>query len=299
MRVLLLYTDAEFYAGLGFDRAWSRALADRGADVEVLPRPAESWSRQGPPDADLVIAHVLNEELFVGGETARAASLFEASGRPLLNPLNALYAAGDKLVCHGAWAAHGLPQPRTWGLDALDAWPVGPGEVLVLKSSWGDGAWEVTLAGSLDEARDIAGAWRAEERRGERKPLGPMVVQERVHEPDCIRLFATPTRCSKAYEKARDPGALKTHGTVYPTVYEPEPALAQLAQRMVATIGGGLMGVDVLRAEDGRLLALEANGPFGFDVTDPGQVDWIADAALEHARRAAARRPHRSVAQAA
>jgi hypothetical protein len=59
---------------------------------------------------------------------------------------------------------------------------------------------------------------------------------------------------------------------------------------MVASLGGGLMGVDVLVAPDGRLLALEANAPFGFDVTDPEQGRWVARAALAAAERAAAER---------
>jgi glutathione synthase/RimK-type ligase-like ATP-grasp enzyme len=73
-------------------------------------------------------------------------------------------------------------------------------------------------------------------------------------------------------------------------VYEAPPEMAQLAQRMVAALGGGLMGVDVLVGPDGRLLALEANAPFGFDVTDPQQGRWVARAALTVAERAAARR---------
>jgi glutathione synthase/RimK-type ligase-like ATP-grasp enzyme len=60
--------------------------------------------------------------------------------------------------------------------------------------------------------------------------------------------------------------------------------MAELAQAMVAGLGGGLMGVDVLVARDGRLLALEANAPFGFDVTDPEQGRWVARAALARAR---------------
>ena len=83
-----------------------------------------------------------------------------------------------------------------------------------------------------------------------------------------------------------------THGTVYPRVYPPPPAMADLAQRMVAALGGGLMGVDVLVEPGGRLLALEANAPFGFDVTDPEQGRWVARAALDavRARSAAAAR---------
>ena len=104
--------------------------------------------------------------------------------------------------------------------------------------------------------------------------------QEWVQDPACVRLFATPTACSLAYEKHRDPGALVTSGTVYPRVYEAPAELADLAQRMVGSLGGGLMGVDVLVEPSGRLLALEANAPFGFDVTDPEQGRWVARAAL-------------------
>ena len=60
----------------------------------------------------------------------------------------------------------------------------------------------------------------------------------------------------------------------------PVRAGRELAQAMVASLGGGLMGVDVLVAQDGRLLALEANAPFGFDITDPAQGRWVARAAL-------------------
>jgi glutathione synthase/RimK-type ligase-like ATP-grasp enzyme len=57
--------------------------------------------------------------------------------------------------------------------------------------------------------------------------------------------------------------------------------MARLAQSMVAALGGGLMGVDILADDDGRLLALEANAPFGFDVTDPEQGRFVARAAIE------------------
>ena len=73
-------------------------------------------------------------------------------------------------------------------------------------------------------------------------------------------------------------------------MYEASPEMAQLARRMVAALGGGLMGVDVLVEPSGRLVALEANAPFGFDVTDPEQGRWVARAALAVAERAAAER---------
>ncbi len=268
MHVLLLYTDAPFYAGQGYDEAWTSALEAEGARVTQLPRIPAGWYADGPPAADLVIGHVLAEEVVVCGETLRAAALLEQSGIPLLNPVAALIASADKLATHARWAAAGIPQPRTWPLAALDEWPAA-GE-LVVKPNWGDGARDVATASSVAEARSAVGDAEA-------------LVQERVVEPEVARLFATPTDCSKAYWKAREPGALVTHGTVYPHEEAPGAELGALAQEMVATLGGGLMGVDVLRDEAGKLWALEANAPFGFDVTDPEQARWVARAALAHA----------------
>jgi len=275
VRVLLLYTDAPWYAGTGYDRAWRTALEAEGATVEQLARIPERWHRDGPParELDLVIPHVLAEEVVASGQTLRAAALLETAGVPLLNPVAALVASADKLATHAAWAAAGLPQPRTWALDRLPAWPV-PGRELVVKPNWGDGARGIATAGSLREAGERAGGDEA-------------LLQERVAEPDVIRIFATPDAVSRAYGKQRAPGALLTHGTTYPREYDAPPELAALARRMVAALGGGLMGVDVLRDAGGKLWALEANGPFGFDVTDPAQGRWVARAALAHAERRA------------
>lgn len=286
MRALLVYTDAHFYAQAGYDTAWRTALEAEGAEVDQIAGVPEPWHREGPPeDVDLVVAHVLVEELVAGGDTLRAATLLEQAGAPMLNSVAALTASGDKLVAHALWAGRSLPQPATWALDGLDVWPVDGGQ-LVVKPAWGDGARDIELVGDLDAARALAGTWAQEDRTSRRK-RGPVMLQERVVDPDVIRLFATPERCSTAYEKSREPGALVTHGTTYPVQYAPGAELAGLAQAMVAAVGGGLMGVDVLRDRDGRLLALEANGPFGFDVTDDEQGRWIAQAALDRAARAA------------
>lgn len=263
--MLLLYTDAPFYAGTGYDAAWCAALEAEGARVTQLARIPDAWVRDGPPPFDLVIPHVLAEEVVACGETLRAAVLLEQLGVPLLNPVAALIGSADKLATHARWAAAGIRQPRSWALSGLTAWPA-EGE-LVVKPNWGDGARDVTTAGSIADALRAAGGAEA-------------LVQERVREPEVARLFATPQRCSPAYWKAREPGALVTHGTTYPREEPADPELEALARAMVATLGGGLMGVDVLRDEDGGLWALEANAPFGFDVTDPEQGSWVARAAL-------------------
>lgn len=283
MRVALVINDEDWYEPTGYADAWSRALADEGCVVDRLARPGATWSLDGPPRYDLAVAHVLVEEVEAFAPTLQAAAVLERAGVPLLNPVSALVASSDKLVTHATWAAAGVPQPRSWNLADVRDWPES-GRPMVLKPSLGDGARHVTLVHDLDEARAVAAAWRQYSDR-DGKPRGAGLLQEWVAEPRCLRLFATPYDVSAAYGKDRVPGALITHGTTYAEVLDPGPELARLARRMVATLGGGLMGVDVLVEPGGRLLALEANAPFGFDVTDPDQCRWVARAAVRVARQ--------------
>lgn len=291
MHVALVMTDAEWYEPTGYAQAWTAALESEGCSVERLTRLPADWGSSGPDTHrfDLAVAHVLIEEVETFAPTMKVAAVLEAAGVPLVNPVSALVASSDKLVTHAIWAAAGLPQPRAWDLADLGdtgEWPC-PGRPMVLKPSLGDGARHIELVHDLAEARRSAESWRSwTDRDG--KPRGAAVLQEWIADPRCLRLFATPDEVSLAYGKARESGALVTHGTTYPEVVEPPADLARLARRMVATLGGGLMGVDVLVDRDGRLLALEANAPFGFDVTDPAQGRWVARAAISVAQQ---RRP--------
>jgi [lysine-biosynthesis-protein LysW]---L-2-aminoadipate ligase len=289
MRVALVYPDLPWYE-TGYDEAWADALERRGADVQRVD------TRSGPPPAngrrqgqcDIVIPHVLVEDVVARSASFAAAVALEAAGAPLLNSISSIVASSDKLTTHAIWARHGIPQPCSRQLDAVERWPVGRGRPLVLKPAYGDGARHVTLVSSLREARSVERAWRRDERRGgERR--GRALLQAWIEDPACVRIFATPHETSFAYEKSRRTGELVTHGTVYPREYEPGPALAALARRMVAALGGGLMGVDVLVDAAGRQWALEANAPFGFDVTDPAQGAFVAAAAARTARRWAER----------
>jgi glutathione synthase/RimK-type ligase-like ATP-grasp enzyme len=285
VRIALIHTDAAHYLPTGYADAWTRALGELGAEVDRLPRVPDDWGASGPPAGRwaLGIPHVLVEEVVACAPTFRVASLLEAAGLPLLNPVNAIVASSDKLVTHAVWAAHGIDQPRAWDLARLgDRWPAAAGRPMVLKPAFCDGARHIELVASLEEAREIEAAWREDEARGG-EVRGAALLQEWIEEPATVRLFATPDRVSLAYEKSRVPGELVTHGTVYPKVYEAPPEMEDLARRMVSSLGGGLMGVDVLTDAAGRHWALEANAPFGFDVTDPEQGRFVAEAALERA----------------
>lgn len=284
MRVLLIHSDDPVYRSIGYADAWRRALEERGCRVDVLGHLPPAWATAGVPDYDLAVSHVLVEEVVGYAPTLQLAGALEASGTPLLNSVGAIVASSDKLLTHAVWASHELPQPATWALAAVDAWPGRDGRPLVLKPSYCDGARHISLVRSLAEARKVVAEWRDDEAHGgERR--GAALLQEWIEDPACVRMFASPAECSLAYEKNRDDGALVTSGTVYPRIYTPPPAMAALACRMVAALGGGLMGVDVLTDASGRHLALEANAPFGFDVTDPDQGRFVARIAVEAAER--------------
>src|SRR3712207_2520350 len=159
MRVLLVITDSPHYAGTGFAEAWTEALERRGCEVERLARIPPSWATGGPSSdaGEIVIPHVLVEEVAAFAPTMRLASLLESAGAPLLNALTAIVTSADKLASHAVWAAHGLRQPATMPLGDVTAWPA-HGAAMVLKPALGDGARHIALVRSLDEARGVEAA---------------------------------------------------------------------------------------------------------------------------------------------
>ena len=248
MRVLLVITDAPWYEPTGYAEAWVRALEEQGAQVDRVAALPAGWAAAGPPSYDLVVGHVLVEEVAAFAPTLQAVTALEASGARLLNPVRALLASADKQVTAAAWAAAGLPQPHTVDLAAVDRWP---GRSRVLKPAFCDGARHIQLVHSLEQAREVERRWRVDEAAGgERR--GAALLQEWVEEPACVRLFATPTSTSLAYEKGRRPGELVTSGTTYP---------ARLRAAARAGRAGAGHGGEPRRRADGRRRARGAGRP--------------------------------------
>ena len=285
MRIALVITDVDFYEDTRYAATLVDALRAEGAEVDRFARVPPAWLEHGPPAGrhDLAVAHVLVEEVVALGETMRVAGLLEAAGVPLVNPVG---------------------RPRRLLRQAADARGVGGGRAAAAAdlatsttSTPGrrpDGRWCSSRRWATAPATS---RWSATSSRPPRsRPPGAStrrravtvagagVLQEVVEEPRVLRAYATPTRTSLVYEKHRQEGGILSHGTTYARSYDAPPELAELTQRMVATLGGGLMGVDVLVDRDGRHLALEANAPFGFDVTDPEQGRWVARAVVDLAR---------------
>ena len=265
-------------------RGLAAGPAGAGRQVDRLAGLPAGWAVDGPPPYDLVVGHVLVEEVAAFAPTLQAVTALEAAGAPLLNPVRALLASADKHVTAAVWAAAGLPQPRTYDLAAARA---------LAGARTGHGAQAgllrrrpAHLAGARPRGRRArsSAAWRADEAAGgERR--GAALLQEWVEEPACVRLFATPTDVLARVREGPPARRSRHVGHRLPARLRGAAGAWRSWRRpWWRTLGGGLMGVDVLVAQDGRLLALEANAPFGFDVTDPEQGRWVARAALAACR---------------
>ena len=84
MRVLLVITDAPWYEPTGYAAAWVAALEAEGAVVDRVAALPASWAAGGLPTPDLVIGHVLVEEVAAFAPTLQAVAALEAAGAPLL-----------------------------------------------------------------------------------------------------------------------------------------------------------------------------------------------------------------------
>src|SRR5919199_2500575 len=173
-KVLLLYPDAPFYRGTGYDRVWREALEVEGCEVHVEGALARVAGPAAPPAGswDLVIPHVLIEEVTSFAPTLRAAALLEAQGAPLLNSVRSILLSSDKRLTHALWAAEGLPQPDTRALEELERWPGAAGRPLVLKPALGEAGRDAQLVRTLEAARAGERRWRRDARPGGKPPRG-------------------------------------------------------------------------------------------------------------------------------
>lgn len=242
--------------------AWREHLLQAGVDAVVLgENPAEL------PHADLVVSHVL-----LGGGTPHptfhAAQRYEQRGTPMTNSTMCLSRCADKWQTTLAWRAAGLPQPRTWHLDELTAWPEVP---VLLKPALGESARGICVAADRQTAIGVASGWQHH-----------AIVQEVVPTRSVLRVHATPDQVLGAYARP----AASISGLPAPDPSEhPVPltqALHRVATNAVRAVGGGLIGLDIIDTAAGPLL-LEANPPFLFPGHLPDLATRIVRAAMEMA----------------
>ncbi|HTM53879.1 MAG TPA: RimK family alpha-L-glutamate ligase [Pirellulales bacterium] len=184
----------------------------------------------------------------------------EASGMAVINPARAVEAAVDKCLATARLAAAGLAVPRT---RVCQSWEAGLaafhelGQDVVLKPLFGAEGRGIT------RLNDEALAERAFRMLAQ---LGAVLyVQEFVpHVGHDIRVFVLGERLFAM--RRSNPLDWRTNVSRGAST-EPvdlNDKLAELARRAAGAIGAPLAGVDLLPAEDGRLLVLEVNAVPGW-----------------------------------
>jgi RimK family alpha-L-glutamate ligase len=285
-------------------RRLAAALENRGLATEVV-RWQELGAAVGPgphrfapvafADADVVAVRGMPgtsspearlEEVIVRMDIlARRA----AAGTPVVNPPRALEIAIDKYLSLALLEAAGLPVPRT--LVAQDAaaarcgWERLGGDCVAkpLFGSRGRGLVRIR------SAEDVA-AWIAH-------PSGPIqaggvwYLQEFVpHAGWDARVLVVGDRLFAIRRTART-GEWRTNLALggHPEPLPLPDDWADLARRAVAAVGGVLGGVDLLPANDGRVLVLEVNAVPGWrgleSVVGPAAGEAVADLLAQLARR--------------
>jgi len=261
MHITLLYPDTPSYQHLGYKEAWIRGLEAKGATVKVLS--GSSTCTPEDLNTSLVIPHVLVEDYVHNSPLWQLACWFEANDKPLLNSTASLALTSDKYATYDTWRQQQLQQPATYILDELTEWPL-PHKKMVLKPSYCEGGRWIQWVTSLVEAKKVVAQWNTYENKGG-EVRGKALLQEYIEQPTCLRIIASPDKCLIGYEKVTSPGHLLSEGHNRHNLDLPRE-LKTFAQSIVKVCGGGLMGVDILE-KNGTYFALEANGPFGFDVT--------------------------------
>lgn len=192
------------------------------------------------------------------------AVLLESRGVKMLNSTRSLLLARNKLSSFACFADQGIPQPKTKPVSEVAAL-VPP---LIIKPLFG--AWSRGVVVFDDPAEAVAYASATKT---------PHLFQEYLSEARVVRVIATPRDAIIVREKWADEPAQQ----IPPRLPRPgDEAMCVLASRMVAAVGGDLMGADVL-VHDGHLYALEVNGGFGFSRQWPDSAEAIVDEFVRHA----------------
>jgi RimK family alpha-L-glutamate ligase len=255
------------------------ALLDAAREMGVRARllPPETAARRARPD-DVVLGRLDVLPTLDGVERGlESLAHLEASGVRVLNRVDALLAAHDKLETAKRLHEHGLPHPRTWHIPpggdpaTHDHLPV------VLKPRFGSWGADVMRCESRHE---LGRAFSKLSRRGWFGRHG-VLVQELLPPPGAdLRLVVACGEVIGAIGRHAAPGEWRTNvalgGTRRPAI--PSFEARRLAVEAAAAIGGDLVGVDLLPTRSGYVV-LELNGCVDFtaDYSLPGG-DVFADA---------------------
>jgi RimK family alpha-L-glutamate ligase len=184
-----------------------------------------------------------------------ALHLLADGGLPVVNPPRCLERTIDKHWTTRLLAEAGVPTPRTVVAenlsDALRAFAA-LGDVVV-KPLLGSGGRGIVRVGDPDLA------WRTFRALEEQRAV--FYLQEFIpHGRSDLRLFVAGGEVVAAARRQGDGWKCNVAAGAVTQPHTPSAAQAELAARAAAAVGAEYAGVDLLEAEDGRLLVIEVNG---------------------------------------
>jgi [lysine-biosynthesis-protein LysW]--L-2-aminoadipate ligase len=256
------------------------ALLDAAREMGVQARllPPETAARRARPD-DVVLGRLDVLPTLDGVERGlESLAHLEASGVRVLNGVDALLAAHDKLETAKRLHEHGLPHPRTWhippGGDPATHDPYLP---VVLKPRFGSWGADVMRC---ESHRELGRAFSKLSKRGWFQQHG-VLVQELLPPPGAdLRLVVACREVVGAIGRHAARGEWRTNVALGGTRRPANPPIEarRLAVEAAAAIGADLVGVDLLPTRSGYVV-LELNGCVDFtgDYSLPGG-DVFADA---------------------
>lgn len=184
-----------------------------------------------------------------------ALHLLEGGGLPIVNPPRCLERTIDKHWTSRLLCSAGVPTPRTVvaerAEDALEAFR-DLRDVLVkpLLGSGGRGIFRIS---------DEDHAWRAFRALEQQRAV--LYIQEFVpHGPSDLRLFVARGRVLAAARREGRNWKSNVAAGASATAHRPTADQEAAAIRAAAAVAADYAGVDLLPAEDGRLLVTEVNG---------------------------------------
>lgn len=238
------------------EKALNRALEARGASVERLDARRLAFSLDladlGPYDAFWVRCISHTQAVYI-------SRLAERTGKPVVNRPSVIQTCGDKILTTLALEEAGVPTPKARvafspeaALEAIEEM----GYPVVLKPA--HGSWGRLLARVND--RDAAEALLEH-----KVTLGGVLhsaiyIQEHIQKPgrDIRVLVAGNEVIAAVYRQSAHwitNTALGGEALSCPLT----PDLVNLSLRAAEAVGGGILAVDLLETQDGRLLVNEVN----------------------------------------
>lgn len=198
-----------------------------------------------------------------------------AAGTPVINPPRSLEVAIDKYLTLARLAAAGLPVPRTRVAQtaaAAERLRNELGAACVLKPLFGSGGKGLIR---LEPGESISAG---------QVPGSVMYLQEFISHPGWDarvlvvgeRLFAIRRQAAAGEWRTN----LALGGQAEP--FELPAEWGNLARRVATAVGGSLVGVDLLPAEDGRVFVLEANAVPAWRGVEAALGERVSEAIADH-----------------